>query len=163
MKEYFKPTLNYRKTYWKYWTSLPAEIYEWIRCFTQRGKQGYCYRDIWSIDYYLMEIIPPMIKELKRTTHGVPVGLTGEEWGCMLDKIVLGFEAGKRLADSENWVMNEGMSIDIDEHGACNELKIRKPWSTEQIKTFKELDEKDNKAFDEGMELFHKYFFNLWD
>ena len=166
MKEYFKPNLAYRKTYWKHWTSLPAEIYEWIRCFIQRGKQGYCYRDIWSIDCYLVEIIPPMIKRLKETTYGFPADLTEEKWIEILDKIILGFEAGKKIVDDANWVMNEGSDmifVASEEHPNLKSIEFTNPWTEDQIKHFRELDAQDRKNFDEGIELFHKYFFSLWD
>jgi hypothetical protein len=160
MKEYFKPDLAYRKTHWKHWTSIPAEIYRWVECFVQRGKQGYCYRDIWSIDYYLMEILPPMIKQLKKDTHGYPPDLTSDKWDEILDKMVLGFEAGKRIADSENWVMSEDTEMRVDDSG---KVDILNPWSEDQIKHFRELDEIDDKLFDEGMSLFKEHFFSLWD
>jgi hypothetical protein len=160
MKEYFKLRHDFDWKYWKGYFSIPKEIYEWIRCFVQRGKQGYCYRDVWSIDYYLMEIIPPMIKQLKKTTHGFPADSTEEKWNEILDNIILGFEAGKRLADGENWAMNKDTKMKVDSSG---KIEFTNPWSEEQIKHFRELDEKDKKIFDEGMELFVKFFFSLWD
>ena len=160
MREYFKLRHDFNWRYLKGYFNIPKEIYEWIECFIQRGKQGYCYRDVWSIDYYLMEILPPMLEKLKKDTHGFPADLTEVEWNETLDNMILGFAAGKRLVDSENWVMNKDTEMKVDSSGKVN---FTNPWTEDQVKSFKEKDAKDKKTFDEGMKLFHKFFFALWD
>ena len=166
MKEYFKFHLDYNPRYWKFYTSIPKEIYEWCECFFSRGAKGFCYKDVWSIDGYLCEIIPPMIQELKKTTHGYPAGLETsaedgiENWNKILDKISDGFIASRRLMDSENWVLNEGHREIVDKNG---KITFVNSWTDEQRKHFKELDTKDKETFDEGMKLFTEHFFSLWD
>lgn len=166
MGNYFELGLMYRKTYWRFYTSLPMEIYTWIKHFIQRGSRGFADCDCWSIDSYLCEIIPNMLRQLKRNTHGYPANLTEEKWNEILDKIIAGFEAGKRLQNMDNWEMNEGnelVTTPHEENPHLARISWTNPWSEEQIKHFRELDEKDEKAFDEGMGLFVKFFFSLWD
>ena len=166
MKEYFKLELMHQKTYWKFYTSLPSEIYDWIKHFIQRGAKGFSDYDCWSVDNYLCQIIPDMLRQLKRDTHGFPADLTEEKWNEILDKIILGFEAANKLNSDENWEMNKGNEMVTTPHEKNPNLariSWTNPWTEEQIKHFRELDEKDKKIFDEGMELFHQFFFNLWD
>jgi hypothetical protein len=101
-----------------------------------------------------------MLKRLKETTHGFPADLTEDSWNEILDKMILGFAAGKRIIDSENWVMNEGSDIRVDSSGKCT---FTNPLTEDQVKHYRELDEEDKKTFDEGMKLFHERFFSLWD
>ena len=38
----------------------------------QRIRYGYCDRDVWSIDWWFLSVIPNMLEDLKETTHGYP-------------------------------------------------------------------------------------------
>ncbi len=38
----------------------------------QRIRYGYCDRDVWSIDWWFLNVIPNMLEDLKETTHGYP-------------------------------------------------------------------------------------------
>ena len=38
----------------------------------QRIKYGYCDRDVWSIDWWFLNVVPNMLEDLKETTHGYP-------------------------------------------------------------------------------------------
>ena len=39
----------------------------------QRIKYGYCERDVWSIDWWFLNVVPNMLEDLKETTQGYPV------------------------------------------------------------------------------------------
>ena len=137
------------------------KVFDEIKWFAQRGKRGWADCDWWGMDYYLTSIIVPMLKELKKHTHGHPGGISSlEEWKEILNKMTLGFEASKRIADCKNWVMNEGNEMFTDEKGY---IQFKNPWTPEQIKNFKLLDKKDDKTYQDGMKLFSKWFLNLWD
>lgn len=38
----------------------------------QRIRYGYCDRDVWSIDWWFLSVVPNMLEDLKETTHGYP-------------------------------------------------------------------------------------------
>lgn len=38
----------------------------------QRIQYGYCDRDVWSIDWWFLNVVPNMIEDLKDTVHGYP-------------------------------------------------------------------------------------------
>jgi hypothetical protein len=126
---------------WKAFEYWGDEIkYAWQRVFNKYDE-----RVAWSIDGYLTEMMPKWIRELKQNGYGVPMsmfdGMNHDEnycyseedekiahkkWGDILDNIIEGFEAGKKIQEFED--------------------------SEEIIK-----------KFDDGFDLFKKYFFNLWD
>jgi predicted secreted protein len=115
--------------------------YAWQRVFNKYDE-----RVTWSIDWYLTEMLPKWIRELKQNNHGVPMSMfdgmehdenynyseeDGEiatkKWDNILDNIIEGFEAGRKIQE------------------------------------FDEDNEEMIKKFNDGFDLFKKYFFNLWD
>lgn len=43
-----------------------------IKYCYQRIKYGYCDRDVWSIDWWFLSVVPNMLEDLRETTHGYP-------------------------------------------------------------------------------------------
>lgn len=43
-----------------------------IKCAYQRVKYGYCYRDVWSIDWWFLSVMPNMIEDLRLIVNGYP-------------------------------------------------------------------------------------------
>lgn len=50
-----------------------------IICIRQRLRYGYCYRDVWSIDWWFVTVVPNMIHDLRINSHGYPGYFTGTE------------------------------------------------------------------------------------
>lgn len=103
---------NYRFRDWKHPFEPLVQLFRDIRCCLQRITKGYCYRDVWSIDSWFLEVVPAMLEELKNTTHGCPAVLMDskdsasnvignndvhEEWRQILNEMVRLF----READEE--------------------------------------------------------------
>lgn len=121
------------------WDSLVYKI-KGIKWFFQRGKKGYSDYDVWGFDSYLCKVIIGGLEQLKNNHCGCPSDL---------------FDADKD--DNECWKWVEVLDkiingfkaaeriIDYDYDIAAGEYDGLK------------------KEFDEGMELFKKYFFGLWD
>ncbi len=38
----------------------------------QRIRYGYCEKDVWSIDWWFLNVVPNMLEDLKKTAHGYP-------------------------------------------------------------------------------------------
>jgi len=124
----------------------PGEVKHWF----QRANKGYDDTYYWGFDYKLVEIIPPVLKALKEKTHGYPgydEASTPEGWAEVLDKLIKGWEAAKRVCDDEYY-----LKTGFPEKKFDGDVKI---WHTEM--------EKDIKIFEDMMPLFTKYFFHLWD
>uniref|UniRef100_A0A6M3L9K3 Uncharacterized protein n=1 Tax=viral metagenome TaxID=1070528 RepID=A0A6M3L9K3_9ZZZZ len=133
-----------------------------IKWFFQRGKRGWADCDWWGMDYYLVSIILPMLKELKTNQHGHPCEVTEEEWNNILSEIIEGFEAADRVLKDEY----------LD--------KIQPGWFEESLKVVSLTDRpsvikrksmiecgklirQDVRLFKAKMKLFTKYFLSLWD
>ena len=67
---------------------LPQEI----KYFWQRGIRGYSDRDVLGIDEWFLNIIVPMLEQLKETKLGYPPDLTSEQWNDILDRIIFCFK-----------------------------------------------------------------------
>ncbi len=49
----------------RFWM-LPVQFVRDISCCIQRSQKGYCYRDLWEIDSWFLEIMPGMLREFKK-------------------------------------------------------------------------------------------------
>lgn len=135
--------------------------------------------DTWSMDNSLAYIILPMLKQLKATKNGIPYPFseiggechntqahfefyeTNEElfakaeqrWNDVLDKMIFAFE---HLVD-DSWE-NAYSTGDFD-----NSIEIGEPgWIGTHKCDYKGL-RKVHDQIQEGLELFGKYYRNLWD
>lgn len=124
-----------------------------VKWFLQRGRHGWADCDWWDISGYLIDIIIPMLKELKEKQHGYPGtenADTPEKWDAILNEMILGFEAGKRVSDDEYYLETNA------------DILSREPTS-EEVKMWGEKSREDQKIFHHGMKLFNKWYWSLWD
>ena len=134
---------------------IAKEIASQIKWAYQRVFRGWDDRVAYGIDWYLTENMPAWIKRMKQYGNSYPFDTTPEEWHGILDEIADGFRAGYMILNNDFPVWQElwnsgwtgGDVPDPDEF-----------WPKE-----KEQREKAIKIYERGMELFVKYFFNLWD
>lgn len=124
----------------------------WLRGCWQRAFRGYADCDWWDMDYYLVKIILPMLKELRKNSHAYPGDLTEEKWTVLLDEMILGFEAAKRVCDDEYYKEVSGNSLEAINNATSKEIR---EWGRLSIK--------DQKIFKQKMKIFVDRFFNLWD
>jgi hypothetical protein len=74
-------------------------LYDEVKWFIQRGYRGYSDRDVWSIDWYLCSWMPQALEQLKRTTHGHPIGVSKKSWGNKLDLMINAFKIARKIQD----------------------------------------------------------------
>jgi len=101
----------------------------------------------------LVEILPPMLREFKANQHGYPgwgQASTPEKWDGLIDQMIEGFEAGRRVNEDEYFMAT---NADVLE---------RKPTS-EEVKQWGEMSNKDRVIFYKNIKVFNKWFFHLWD
>ena len=48
-------------------------LFGWIKHAYQRIKKGYSYRDLWSIDYWFLTVVPNMLEDFSNIKYlGIP-------------------------------------------------------------------------------------------
>jgi len=144
-----------------------------IKWAWQRLTRGWDDRVIWSIDYYLSEMMPAWLRRLKRVQHGYPCQFEGkpEKWDEVLDTIIDGFEAAKQINDCDfpvwDWLREReveryGRELDIFSLEDQAKMDVVK----EEI-NFREVYEAQEagamERFHEGIALFVEHYFSLWD
>ena len=108
-----------------------------IKHYYQRAKRGYSYRDCWSLDSYLAEVIVGGIGVLREKSHGHPGDLGSmEEWDAILAQI----EEGFRLIADPDWEWKLGP-----------DRWERPEWQAARDK------------IENAKHLLAEYFENLWD
>lgn len=155
MNNYFKPT--YMRWFYNpstFWENI-THTARWLKWCWQRAFRGWADCDWWNMDYYLVEIILPMLKELKKNQHGYPghgQASTPEKGDAILDRMIEGFEAANRVTEDDYYKQISGDSIEAMGNAP-----------REEILEWGEASKRDQKIFSDKMKLFNKWFFALWD
>jgi hypothetical protein len=155
---------NYIKYYCFYiWWNFLTDLKWKIPNIIQRAYRGWGDADTWDFDGYLSKIISEGCKHLKLYKHGIPGDiydkyrndvlldqneaefLAIKEWNEILDKIILAFDLIKQI-----------------QYDGKREFYL--PDLPEALKNkYNCLSKEEDDAMNEGMHLFIKYFFSLWD
>jgi hypothetical protein len=174
------------KVYWgvrrfwtHHWLCNPRKVWFDIVCAYQRVTRGWDDRAIWSIDYWLDDKMPAMLRKLKQDKHGIPMdmfdGLPMNDegyhsepemkiaealWDNVLDTMIAGFEASQRI--------KEGLYED-----ELGEYPMRRPtdvskedWKNVRHQHFlasEELRKRDQKIMEDGLQSFISNYHSLWD
>lgn len=118
-----------------------------IKFCYQRVKYGWCDGDTWSIDMWFLNIIPQMIQQLKEEKHGYPGTMTEEEWDKILDDMIFYFTEACEETCSQ-----------INQYDLFDENQV-KNYLNRDLEIFEYRD----KCKDKALDMFKKYFWNLWD
>ena len=100
-----------------------------IICICQRLRYGYCYRDVWSIDWWFVTVVPNMIHDLRINGHGYPGHFTGTEeenvrkWNGILKRMEFLF----RVANEETCRRKNSYQDAHDEAMAAFTLSLNGP------------------------------------
>jgi hypothetical protein len=120
----------------------PRDRYNDVRYFVQRGRRGWSDRDAWSVDYYLAEVIPPMLRRLVEYGNGFPAGIMSED-----------FTEDEWEAHYKKWHKDLLKAADdIDQHKVA----------TDYAEKYEDI-EKAMKRVERGLSWVQKNFFQLWD
>ena len=134
--------------WYKIYSFIP-HTYREIKYAVQRVHRGYSDRDCWSINGFLSDIMPGMLRQLKENCHGCPEDLWDDKkdnkcqkWDEVLIEIAQGFEAATSISN----------------------LDFMRPFkNSEPEETWEARRAILDKKFDRGIFLFKKYYFSLWD
>jgi hypothetical protein len=169
------------RRFWNnHWICNPRDVYYKFVYAYQRVVRGWDDRAVWSIDWWLDDKMPDMLRQLKRDKHGIPGSMfeglptipdeewnytdeayviAEQRWDAIMDKMIAAFEASRRIQNHTypelgdyplyrpEGVSKEDWKKAKDDHFAASKL----------------LAERDQQIFDEGMALFVKHYWSLWD
>lgn len=159
-----------------------------IQCFFERGKKGYCWRDVMDIDYFLIKTLPNMLEEFNRKRNGYPgrmmleyPDLTDDErsaiWGKRIEEIIHHFRNGDEdTCDQKNEYEEKinGVSLnDYPEIGNSLNYKHIDENDSEEIKNLKkdyqkyfnrekELTKYRKLEVQKGLQMLGEDFFDFW-
>ncbi len=119
---------------------IPWCIERRVKFWWQRRTRGWDDSETWGLDHTLSGIIWPRIARLKELQHGYPCDIAcdyGEEegpkkWDEYLDKMILAF----KLIEEDKCFYGEP--------------------------NWKEKEKEQERKIEEGLDLFRKYYRNLW-
>lgn len=104
------------------------------RCLKELKENGFSYDETWSLDSVVSEFVLPRLKLFKQVNNGFPGGLTESGWNEIIDKMIFAFE----------WNMADTNMTEM------------------YIKASEEEKKANWEKYSEGMDLFAKYFRDLW-
>ena len=142
----------YRFFYWTVWDNIRPGT---IKHLYQRMRQGWSYQDCWSIDWYIAEILPKMLRHLKKNNHGHPQGVTENEWHEILEAIAHGFDLQYQILEYKLFDFSNKKQKKV-----IKNMFHKNPKLYENCKI---MTTKDRAAIKKSWRLFQKYFYNLWD
>ncbi len=136
-----------------------------IKCAWQRANKGFCYRDIWNIDDWFLNIMPEMLEEYVRIHHGYPDGMTDEQWVEIVNKMASSFRnADEQTTEFVNPYEEEYLStLNMDMDKGTVECSASEELDKSYHNAEREKEIFMQRSLDEGMELFHRHLRALWD
>ena len=193
------------------WTNPVKMVKRWrrnIKYAYQRIRYGYCDRDVWSIDWWFLNVVPNMLQDLRETTHGFPseigemVGYDDQhidkakeqeavdKWDSILAEIIFYFrEANEETCQKKNPFEEQyhanwhkfnakyagGEKLKTAEEKAEEKKKgLYRMYTPSDLPEYRDTSDKfideerklnsyRDECKNKGLELFSKWFWNLWD
>jgi len=153
---------------WKYpknWLKNIEQFFYNTKCAWQRVTKGYCSRDVWSLDTYLLNLLHFTIRDLAFHHYGYPCTEpfdTDEDWTKFLFDVSWKFYRANEEHDVYPHPMYDKWCEDIHNHPE-EFLNDQSPYSHEMFVEMQELDEKRKAVFEDAWRQLGEYFFWMWD
>jgi len=153
---------------WKYpknWLKNIEQFFYNTKCAWQRATKGYCSRDVWSLDTYLLNLLHFTIRDLAFHHYGYPCTEpfdTDEDWTKFLLDVSWKFYRANEEHDVYPHPMYDKWCEDIHKHPE-EFLNDQSPYGHEMFVEMQELDEKRKAVFEDAWRQLGEYFFWMWD
>lgn len=131
----------------------------------QRFNRGYSDCDAWSIRDWFLQTMPEILDTMRFNLHGHPGNMTDEEWELILARMSFCFKEAYEDTCSKkneyddtfdiNFKKNDNGTYDVE----VSNKEMEEKWKERQ----KEIDTYMQDNFNDGIDLFKKYFWDLWD
>ena len=139
----------------------------------QRATKGYCFRDLWNINDWFIELIPRMLMEFKERNYSYPENFkTPDEWSEILDNMIFCFnEANPERCSLKNEYKYDCNFEFVSSENNSNFSTLHITYPTDADKKNSDLHyQRELELYDyreeklkEGLNLFSKYFQDLWE
>lgn len=148
----------YERAYY-YMLRKYRDVRYFIKRQWQRIRYGFPTYQAWDFYGWHSRIVTPRLKHLRNNLHGHPSDFKStEEWQVILDKIIWAFENCEQRPDFH-------YSDDYDHRYMVTETELGKVYTS--MNTTGTIDMtpviEHNERVQEGLDLFAKYYFDLWD
>lgn len=141
-----------------------------IKYAWQRAVRGYDDRACWNIDYWFLDIMPKILDNLINNRFGYPGRLDDETWDKILKDMKHCFEdASEETCSMKNEYEEDYYETLLNEYAKNGKATWSKLSMTQDeikenyYKRETEIFEYRNKQLNKGLNLFKKYFWDLWD
>ena len=131
----------------------------------QRFHRGYSDNDAWSIRDWFLLTMPKVLDTMRANLHGSPYGITFEEWQNILERMSYCFKEAHEETCSQTNEYEDMFDITFEENengtysSKISNEELYKKWSKRQ----EAISAYQTKMLHEGLALFKKYFWDLWD
>lgn len=115
------------------------DLYYQAKWFIQRGMRGYSDYDVWGWCHHHSRMMVGVLKQLRQTTHGYPLGMSPKKW------------------DKKLKFMQDGFQAFVDEDD--NVISYRKLSTKEYHKLMMQRQRKVRAA----LKQFRECYYDLWD
>ena len=139
-------------------------MFKKIKWFFQKILRGYSTLELWNLDYTFSKFILKRLKAFqKMKRYGHPSDLKSmEEWNSIIDKMIFSFEYAQfDYGMDEDYLGHNRIWEPIQEKQEVFKINNKPVYVNWRYN--KDIHDIDHKKYQEGIELFSKYFSNLWD
>lgn len=140
-----------------------SDLHRNIRYAWQRAWRGWSDDWVWGINYTLAELVPELLQGMKENGHGVPTTLyaSEDELEDNLEKRMVWHASQAIITDddrpNEDQQLWFGVLDDIAE-GFRAAQRLSEDFYKDKLQK-----QQDMEKFEKGIELFRRYYFDLWD
>lgn len=135
----------------------------------QRIERGFDDTELWSLDRTIAKYVLPRLIEFKNVTNGYPAGFENMlDWIAVIDKMIYSFD---HIVNQEKYDEELEKELGIDWVGYFDEKKLPdgnyelihgENYNEELMNTYHRVKEEESIRIQDGLDLFGKYFLNLW-
>lgn len=122
----------------------------------QKKIRNIRYKDLVNLDQTIARFILPRLKLFKKKVIGYPPNITFEEWKEILDKMIVAFE----LIINSNEPNFGHTEFHTEKEGNLYKLVVDK--SDFNAEEYQKWVNEKNAKIEEGLQLFAKYYQDLW-
>jgi hypothetical protein len=150
MNKYYKRIKYWINRFWRKIKYIPPEIKEMCR----RYKYGYTQVDVWNVYCWFSTVAPKILSDYRKCKRGYPPCFENkggmEAWEAVLDRMIFCFSE----MDEETSSVQEDFKQEYWEERHSGKIEYR---NDEEVRKYR------TQMKDEGLELFRKYYWDLWD